>query len=88
LKSGLLRLKGIDAGLHMEVGEVEAALHGAAIASLQFEICQGFKRGSEAKVFRRRFLQGLFQLLAHRRQFQLFELLFQGSHAVPFAPRQ
>jgi hypothetical protein len=25
--------------------------------------------------------------LAHRRQFQLFELLFQGSHEIPFLPQ-
>ncbi len=84
----VLEVKGVDAGLRMEARGVEATLHGAAVAGLQFEIGQAFEGCSEAKVFRRRFLQSLFQLLAHRRQFQLFELLFQGSHAVPFAPRQ
>ena len=84
----VLKVKGVDAGLGVEAREVEAPLNGAAVAGLQFEISQAFEGSSEAKVFRRRFLQRLFQLLAHRRQFQLFELLFQGSHVVPFAPRQ
>ena len=84
----VLEVKGVDAGLSVEAGEVEAPLHGAAVASLQFQIGQTFQRRCEAKVFRRCFLQGLFQLLAHRPQFQLFELLFQGSHEIPFAPRQ
>ena len=84
----VLKVKGVDAGLRVEAGEVEATLDGAAVAGLQFEIGQAFEGGSDAKVFRRRFLQGLFQLLAHRRQFQLFELLFQGSHEIPFAPQR
>ena len=84
----VLVVKGIDAGLGVQAGEMEAALDGAAVARLQFNIGQAFQSGREAKVFRCRFLQDLFRSLAHRRQFQLFQLLFQGSHAVPFAPQQ
>ena len=83
----VLEVKGVDAGLSVEAGEVEPALDGTAVASLQFDIGQGFEGSSEAKVFRRCFLQDLFHLLAHRRQFQLFELLFQGSHEIPFGPQ-
>ena len=83
----VLEVKGVDAGLSVEAGEVEATLDGTAIAGLQFEIGQAFQRGSNAKVFGRRFLERLFQLLAHHRQFQLFELLFQGGHEIPFLPQ-
>ena len=55
----VLEVKGVDAGLRMEAGEVEAALDGAVVAGLQFEIGQAFQGGSDAKVFRRRFLQRL-----------------------------
>ena len=84
----VVEVKVVDAGLRVEAGEVEAALDGAAVAGLQFQIGQTFQGGSEAKVFRRRFLQRLFQLLAHGRQFQLFEFLFQGSHEIPFGPQE
>ena len=53
----------VDAGLGVEAGELEAALDGAAVAGFQFKIGQAFQGGSEAKIFRRRLLQGLFQLL-------------------------
>lgn len=90
LHSGLvvLEVKGVDAGLCVEAGVVEAALHGAAVAGLQFEIGQAFEGRSEAKVFCRCFLQDLSHFLAHRREFQLFELLFQGSHEIPFVPQR
>jgi len=53
-------VKGVDAGLSVEAGEVEAPLHGAAIAGRQFEISQALQGGGEAKVLRRRLLQRLF----------------------------
>ena len=84
----MLEVKSVDAGLSMEAGEVEATLYGAAVAGLQFEVDQAFQGGGETKVFGGRLLQGLFQLLAQGREFQLFELLFQGSHEIPFVPQQ
>ena len=82
----VLEVKSVDAGLGVEAGEVEAALDGAVVASLQFEVGETFEGRSEAKVLGGRFLQRLFHLLAHCREFQLFELLFQGSHEIPFGP--
>jgi hypothetical protein len=34
----VLKVKGVNAGLSMEAGEVEATLHGAVVAGFQFEI--------------------------------------------------
>ena len=83
----VLEVKGVDAGLSVEAREVEPTIDGAAVAGFQFKIGQCFESGSEAKVLGRCLLQGLFHLLAHRRQFQLFELLFQGGHEIPFLPQ-
>jgi len=84
----VLEVKGVDSGLSVEAGEVEAPLDGAAVAGCQFEIDQVFQGGGEAKVLGGRFLQGLFQVLAQDRQFQLFELLFEGCHKLPFERRE
>jgi len=80
----VLEVEGVDAGLSMEAGEAEAALNSAAITGFQFEIDQASQGSGEAKVLRCRLLQGRFQMLAQGQQLQLFELLFQGSHGIPF----
>jgi hypothetical protein len=80
----VLEVKGIDAGLSVEAGEAEAALHGTPVSGLQFEIDQAFQGGSEAKVLVGCLLQDRLQVLAQSRELQLFEFLFQGSHRSPF----
>lgn len=46
----VLEVKGVDAGLSMEAGEVEAAFDGAAITGLQLEINQAFQGCGKTKV--------------------------------------
>lgn len=82
----VLEVKGIDGGLSMEAGEVEAAFHGAMVAGLQFEIDQALQGRGETKVSGGRILQGRLQVLAQSRELQLFEFLLQGSHRSPFEP--
>ena len=79
----VLEVKGVDAGLRMEAGEVEAALDGAAVTGLQLEIDQAFQGCGKTKVLGGRLLQGRLQMLAQGRELQLVELLFQ-CHRIPF----
>lgn len=80
----VLKVKGIDGGLGMEAGEVEAALHGTTVTGLQLEIDQALQGRGETKVLGGRLLQGRLQVLAQSRELQLFEFLFQSSHRSPF----
>ena len=80
-------MKAVDRGLGVQVGDLEAALHRTAVARFQLQIKKAFQGGGEAKVVRRRFLQGRLQMLAQGGKLQLFEFLFQRGHGIPFGHR-
>ena len=80
----VVEVERIDAGLRMQARATEAALDGALFARIQFHVRQPLQGGCRAEILGGGFRKSRLQLTAHRRQTQLLQFLFQGSHGFPF----
>ena len=80
----MVEVKGVDAGLRLQARAFEAAFNGAAVAGFQFHIGKPLQGGGHTEVPGGGFRDRRLQLAAHRRQAQLIQFLFEGSHRIPF----
>src|SRR5262245_35601086 len=69
----MLEQEGVDGVLHMQAGEVETPLHGAAVARFQFQVSQPFQSSRRAETFFGGVLESLIQLAAHSGEPELFQ---------------
>ena len=80
----VVKVEGVDAGLHLQTRAFEAALDGAALPLFQFQIGEPLDGSGNAEVFGRGFGDGGFNVATHRREIQLLEFLLKGRHRIPF----
>ena len=54
------------------------------MARFQFHVGEPFQSGGRAEILAGRLREGRLQTVAHDRQIQIEEFLFQGYHRIPF----
>ena len=64
--------------------QLPPAFNGSAATRFQFHIGEPFQSRRRAEILAGRFREGRLQAVAHHRQIQIEEFLFQGYHRIPF----
>ena len=80
----MVEVESVDAGLRLQTRTLEAALDGAALPLFQFLVSEPLDGSGNAEVLGRGFSDCGFNVMAHRREIQLLELLLKGTHRIPF----
>ena len=62
----------------------ETALDGSAATRFQLHIGEPFQSRGRTEILAGRLREGRLQTVAHDRQIQIEEFLFQGYHRIPF----
>ena len=85
----MMKVKGVDAGLRLQTRTFEAAVDGALFAGFQFHVGEPLQGSCRTEILRGSFSQSRLQVVAHGRQAQLIQLLFERSHhRIPFRDQE